>query len=137
MKTTNECIDFITSITSDIEHSGISLASHLLGVYSFLRLAKAPEYVCLAGLFHSIYGTEFYDADIKIDRTFVKVYIGKEAEELVFLFCHLRDRDISILKSGNKDLMFINYANLLEIYSQCKSEELMSMIRLYQTHLQR
>jgi len=137
MKTTNECIDFITSITSDIEHSGISLASHLLGVYSFLRLAKAPEYVCLAGLFHSIYGTEFYDADIKIDRTHVRNYIGKEAEELVFLFCHLRDRDISILKSENKDLMFINYANLLELHTQCKSEELMFMIRLYQTHLQR
>ena len=137
MKTTNECIDFITSITSDIEHSGISLASHLLGVYSFLRLAKAPEYVCLAGLFHSIYGTEFYDAGIKIDRTHVRNYIGKEAEELVFLFCHLRDRDISILKSENKDLMFISYANLLELHTQCKNEELMSMIRLYQTNLQR
>ena len=137
MKTTNECIDFITSITSDIEHSGISLASHLLGVYSFLRLAKAPEYVCLAGLFHSIYGTEFYDAGIKIDRTHVRNYIGKEAEVLVFLFCHLRDRDISILKSENKDLMFISYANLLELHTQCKNEELMSMIRLYQTNLQR
>ena len=135
MKTTNECIDFITSITANIEHSGISLASHLLGVYSFLRLAKAPEYVCLAGLFHSIYGTEFYDAGIKVDRNTVRNYIGKEAEELVFLFCHLRDRDISILKSENKDLIFINYSNLLELHTQCKNDELKCMIKLYEDYL--
>lgn len=135
MKTTNECLDFITSISSKLDHSGVSLASHLLGVFSILRMAKAPQHVCLAGLFHSIYGTEFYDIAVKIDRNTIKNYIGKEAEELVFLFCHLRDRDESILKSENRDLMFVNYANLLEIYSEHKSEELQKIIQTYEQEL--
>lgn len=123
MKTANECIDHIIKIGSNIEHSKTTLSNHLLGVYSLLLQAKAPTYLCLAGLFHSVYGTEYFDSESIMTRQEVKNYIGKEAEELVFLFCHLRERDNTILKSENKDLVFLGLMNLLETYTANKDNQ--------------
>jgi hypothetical protein len=123
MKSANECIDFIINTTKDIPHSNTTLANHLLGVYSLMLQAKAPEHLCLAGLFHSIYGTEFFENGIIIDRNTVRDYIGKVAEELVFLYCHFNDRDNTILISENKDLVFLGLMNLLEIYAANKDDK--------------
>ena len=123
MKTANECIDFIIETTKDVPHSGSNLTNHLLGVHSLMLQTNAPEYLCLAGLFHSIYGTEYFHYDKPINRKFVRDYIGKEAEELVFLFCHLRERDDTILKSENKDLVFLGLMNLLETYAANKDDQ--------------
>lgn len=136
MKSSNECIDYIYSISSDIPHSNITLASHLFGTYSILKRMNAPEHVCLAGLFHSIYSTEIFKCELTIERETVKYYIGEMAEELVFLFCHFRNRDYTILKSENRDLMFINLANMIEHYSEFKSDDLKELIDLYQCKLQ-
>ena len=132
MKSTNECIDYVINTGKNIPHGNSSFANHLLGVYGLLVLAKAPEYLCLAGLFHAIYGTEYFSSGIEVSRELVSDYIGKEAEELVFLFCHLRDRDNTILKSANKDLIFLNLMNLQENYnSNSNNTELFEMLELY------
>ena len=42
-----------------LDHTGsASFDEHLKGVQAVLRYWNAPEYLCSAGLFHSIYGTE-------------------------------------------------------------------------------
>ena len=115
MKSLNECIDFIINFGYDIPHSDFTLEEHLLGCFTLLKMARAPHHICLAGLFHSIYGNEYFTPPTPPNRELVKDYIGKEAEELVFLFCHLRDRDNTILKMNNKNLLFLCYANARDI----------------------
>jgi hypothetical protein len=54
-------------------------------------LGSAAE-VCDAGLFHSVYGTEYYEpAAIPLSmRAEVRQLIGEEAELLAWLFCTMR-----------------------------------------------
>lgn len=115
MKSLNECVDYIVNYGRDLPHGEYSLEEHLLGCFTLLKMAKAPHHVCLAGLFHSVYGSEDYEVQESPSRATIIDYIGKEAEELVFLFCHLRDRDNTILKMNNKDLLFLCYANAKDI----------------------
>ncbi len=71
------------------EHSGRFLLDHLVGTHAILREWQAPDEVCLAGLFHSVYGTEIYEvqsADLG-ERGRVAAAIGARAEELAYLFC--------------------------------------------------
>lgn len=68
-------------------HSGDTLYAHLLGTYQLLRAWNAPEYVCVAGLFHSIYGTATYTRPVYPSRGCVIDTIGQRAEYLVYLFC--------------------------------------------------
>ena len=68
-------------------HSGRTLFEHLLGTYLLLKEWDQPEPVCLAGLFHSIYGTNVFALPLPMQRTEVKEAIGAEAEELAWLFC--------------------------------------------------
>lgn len=69
-------------------HSGNVLLNHLLGTYALLKTWGARPAVYMAGLFHSVYGTESYaTACVPIDlRWQVSQQIGEEAENLVFLF---------------------------------------------------
>lgn len=41
----------------DVHHSGRTFFAHLKGTHDLLRDWGNPEPVCIAGLFHSIYGT--------------------------------------------------------------------------------
>ncbi len=70
-------------------HSGRTLFDHLVGVHGHLERWKNPQPVCLAGLFHSVYGTSaFHKQTIKLSaRDEVRALIGDEAEELAYLFC--------------------------------------------------
>jgi hypothetical protein len=70
-------------------HSGGALLDHLLGTWTYLREWGNPEYVCSAGLFHSIYATQSYRTQSAAldDRPMIREVIGREAEELAFLFC--------------------------------------------------
>jgi hypothetical protein len=72
-------------------HSGHTLWNHLSGVHRILQGAQQPEYVCIAGLFHSVYGTQsFKPVTIeKSRRAEVAELIGSEAEALAFAFCEL------------------------------------------------
>ena len=84
-----------------------------------LEAVKAGEDVCRAGLFHSIYDTEYFKADLNIDRDTVRNLIGEYSESLVYEFCSLKNRLHVLLnneKSYNdqfiRDLLFIERANL-------------------------
>jgi hypothetical protein len=65
------------------------LVPHLKGTRDLLRGWGAREALCDAGLFHSIYGTEYFTtATLGSDRRAdVRAVIGAEAEELVWLWC--------------------------------------------------
>lgn len=72
-------------------HSGRTLWVHLAGVHRILQTAKFADYVCIAGLFHSVYGTQVFKKVTveKTRRAEVQQLIGEKAESLVMTFCEL------------------------------------------------
>jgi hypothetical protein len=93
------CLEALQKMgTADTSHSGRTLLNHLEGTYKLLRKWGNREEVCRGGLFHSIYGTQFFrtqTADLS-ERKEIRALIGFEAEELAYLFC-LADRKKLIL----------------------------------------
>lgn len=79
-------------------HSGRSLYHHLRGTEFLLRTWECAEEVCLAGLFHSVYGTSaFRQASLDVaQRARLVDAIGVSAERLVYLF-HVCDRPGALL----------------------------------------
>eukprot|EP00560_Eucampia_antarctica_P007715 CAMPEP_0197827050 /NCGR_PEP_ID=MMETSP1437-20131217/3930_1 /TAXON_ID=49252 ORGANISM="Eucampia antarctica, Strain CCMP1452" /NCGR_SAMPLE_ID=MMETSP1437 /ASSEMBLY_ACC=CAM_ASM_001096 /LENGTH=301 /DNA_ID=CAMNT_0043427765 /DNA_START=56 /DNA_END=962 /DNA_ORIENTATION=- len=73
-----------------LEHNGdAAFDDHLKGVQAILRNWGAPDYLCDAGLFHSIYGTEGFQgfALPLSERESVRDLIGAPAEKLSWTFC--------------------------------------------------
>lgn len=72
----------------DVLHSnGRSLYEHLIGTFQILRRWANPLDVCLAGLFHSVYGTSRFPAPFgSISRPALVEIIGPNAEHLCHLF---------------------------------------------------
>ncbi|KAL0408999.1 UNVERIFIED_CONTAM: hypothetical protein Sradi_1834300 [Sesamum radiatum] len=72
-------------------HKHGSFLDHLLGVYRILKMWKAPDAVCLCGLFHSAYSNSYVNLAIfppsSAGRDTVRAYVGPAAERLVHLFC--------------------------------------------------
>lgn len=74
----------------EIQHnSNELLLPHLRGTSELLRAWGARDALCDAGLFHSIYGTEFFRTQTLSPerREEVRAVIGEEAEALVWLWC--------------------------------------------------
>jgi hypothetical protein len=71
-----------------LPHSGATLFHHLLGTYRILKSWGCDNDLCVAGLFHSIYGTPAYHAGplSESHRGEVSNVIGARAEELVHQF---------------------------------------------------
>ena len=71
-----------------IGHSRGGLLDHLIGTYELLKEWGTEESVCLAGLFHSVYGTETFRGgkDPLLTRNVVRSAIGAQAERLAWLF---------------------------------------------------
>lgn len=67
---------------------GRTLRQHLLGTWAVLRAWDQPRYLCEAGAFHSVYGTDIYQRELlsAADRDRVRAAIGARAEGLVRLF---------------------------------------------------
>src|SRR5262245_12534106 len=65
-----------------------TLRDHLCGTCELLERWNAPADACLAGLFHSIYGTEVFRAVAAAlsQRPRIRAVIGERAEELAYLF---------------------------------------------------
>lgn len=108
-------------LSKDIFHGNSSYFDHSYGVYKILKELNSPEYIFLAGLFHSIYDTEYFKTNISITRQEISSIIGNKSENLVFKFCNIRNRYENILnnylnfdKQTHKDLCLIEYANLKE-----------------------
>lgn len=73
-------------------HAGRTLARHLVATYTILRCWQQNEPVAIAGLCHSLYGTDAFNTAClgPQDRDTVKNVIGEEAEHLAFLFGAMR-----------------------------------------------
>lgn len=127
----------------DKSHSGRTLRDHLCGTYRILKEWSEPQHVCLAGLFHSIYGTEYFMSTLTLnERAQVEKMIGPEAEKLVYFFCMMSRRSlyenfsnpypqifcrqdlkmIEIELDTLMDLMAVAAANLIEQWSQIGTE---------------
>src|SRR5690606_17963577 len=73
---------------SELEHLHGNLATHLLGTYTRLRRWSNPEHVCMAGLFHAVYGTYGFDEQLVglERRNDIARIIGHEAEQHVYFY---------------------------------------------------
>jgi hypothetical protein len=70
--------------------SHVPFLSHLLGTRHLLVRWGERAALCDAGLFHSVYGTEFFGPDEPADRDDVRRLIGDEAEEVAWAWCTIR-----------------------------------------------
>lgn len=113
-----ELRDYLIGVLSadKTKHSGRSLFEHLKGVHDLLRDWDNDRDVCLAGLFHSVYGTHTFKHKSLDDRSKLVAMIGTRAEYLVHLFA-TKDRPFfeSIDdKDTRRKLLEIEAANLFE-----------------------
>ncbi|GAA0141233.1 ubiquitin-protein ligase [Lithospermum erythrorhizon] len=109
-------------------HKHGSFLEHLVDLYKILKLWKAPDSVCLCGLFHSAYSNSYVNLaifDPSTGRDTVQEHVGESAERLIHLFCivprqsiihddllfkysdrelidHLRDSEVSVRNAKEK-----------------------------------
>ena len=119
-------LNFILESTKTHKHNGKTFFDHLLQTSGIVEKLcqkigiEEYQYLVDAALFHSIYGTDYYEFNEQITREKVISLIGERAEQLVHFFCSLPERNIQILqhkfdKRLQRDLYIIEYANLLEL----------------------
>lgn len=103
-----------------INHHGRTLLEHLQGTHHLLVEWGNAQDIALAGLFHSIYGTEeFSEKAVPIkERPIVASHIGDKAEELVYLFSVADRRDLFSLNQSES--LYINTPSLLPETKQIK-----------------
>jgi hypothetical protein len=102
--------DYLRSLGVDnVPHSKGVFLAHLIGVYRDLKEWGAEEHVALAGLFHSIYGTEsFQGFSLPWERRQeVRDLIGERAERLAYVNCLLSraSLDSSVAEGGPPHLV--------------------------------
>lgn len=71
-------------------HKHGSFLDHLIDIYKILKIWKAPNSVCLCGLFHSAYSNSYVNLaifDPSTGRETVRGHVGEAAERLIHLFC--------------------------------------------------
>lgn len=110
----NPAIKDLQFRTNGVEHSSSTFFDHLYSVYCILKKSNKPDYVCLAGLYHSAYETEYFKFSKPYTREELKNIIGEKAESLVYEFCNTIPRVTKLIeRDGNwPDQM---YADLLDI----------------------
>lgn len=81
----------------DVDHSGERLLDHLLGTERLLASWGARPALSDAGLFHSVYGTEFLgEGIVELDqRERVRELIGAEAEALAWFWHGVRRESLA------------------------------------------
>ena len=91
-------MEYLTNLGVDnIPHRESDLLSHSIRVASMLHSYDRPIEEQVAGLFHSVYGTEFQMYKINVTRKEIQSLIGNKSEYIANLFCTLEDRVNSIL----------------------------------------
>lgn len=93
---------------ADLPHAGQTYEQHLTAVYHGLKLWGHNEEVCAAGFFHSIYGTQRFQA-FKLpmtERATVIALVGGLAERLAYINCTIEreDLDAFVLEYGSGPL---------------------------------
>jgi len=131
-------VKYLFDKTKHVPHSKASFFGHLYNTFFILKNMNASEDTCLAGLYHSCYGTEKFNLKNKIDKKDVIFYIGKDAEELVYYFSLPNRNDVILQNSMNLDpkkqlsLLQILYANEIE-----QRQELVDQIdKVYIRHIE-
>ena len=92
--TLKQLTDFLVDLgIEQIAHTQKNYLAHLISVYKLMHSAGCDEELCLAGLFHSIYGTEkFQGYKLPLERRAeLAELIGTRAERLAYWNC-LMDR---------------------------------------------
>ena len=116
-----QAVSFIERITKDLPHGNKTFYEHLMGTFKFLLKTGESETICLAGLYHSVYDTFYYTANLEVTRDQIIELIGEEAEDLVFKFCNLEHRTDRLLFCNDYDLqtqislLKIEYANYYDL----------------------
>jgi hypothetical protein len=90
-------LDLLRAIgVGGVKHSGATLLDHLVGTFLVLRRWGCPEDLQLAGLSHSIYGTEGFSfvPMEAVSRDRLRSIVGANAEDLVFCFSKDNRREI-------------------------------------------
>ena len=146
--------------TDGMPHSNRGLLDHLLGTRQLLVEWEARPALCDAGLFHSVYGTEYYELQaIPLTmRNEVQQLIGDEAESLAWLFCMIRretlyqnlrregefrvqhrltDEWLPLTQLQFQDLLTITVANSLEAFPRCSWIERRHLRRGLRRYLRR
>ncbi len=114
-------------------HSGRTLGVHLVKTHDMMVKWGCPDTWCKAGLFHSVYGTEFF-TKVTTDRDSVKKAVGEKVETLVYLFCELPKKRISFLINCDYDqntkmaLLAIAAANSLEQGGRSQIAQYMNLL---------
>jgi len=113
-----DVIDFLLdNDANENAHSGRNLLEHLLGTAELLMEWECDKDLVLAGLCHSIYGTDSYHT-VTIDpsrRDEVRDLIGERAEEFAWQFGNRKNpRIASFIENKETDLVVIECANLIE-----------------------
>ncbi|MET0063042.1 MAG: DUF6817 domain-containing protein [Candidatus Thiodiazotropha endolucinida] len=109
-----------------ISHSGSTLTEHSLGTALILNQWQLDCHICVAGLFHAVYGLPGISSSrTTITRPLLERIIGTYAESLVWRY-YKADRDIffnsfseerqdaSLAGSGCNDLIYLILANYVE-----------------------
>jgi hypothetical protein len=89
---TGERLEFLRALGfGDLAHdSHVPFLSHLIGTRRVLAAWDARPALCDAGLFHSVYGTEYFKPARTPERDAVVAIIGVEAERIAWLWCAIR-----------------------------------------------
>jgi len=80
---------YLSSHSADqLPHVGGTLMKHLCGTCELLRQWDRPAEICLAGLCHTMYGTDGYPNPLEdpARRDKLAAIIGREAEALVYFY---------------------------------------------------
>ena len=118
----SEEVGFCLNATENLNHSGRTFFEHLFNTMVLLEKNNSDKNLLLAGLFHSIYGTEHYKFNSPYENTdLIKNLIGQKADDLVREFCKLENRTNVLINNSNnyneeflKNLVRIEIANLAE-----------------------
>lgn len=112
-------VQWLYEKTRGIPHSGSDFFFHLYNTATILAKEGAPNKIVKAALYHSIYDTAYFKANLNVTREEVKELIGNTEEELAYIFCTTKDRVNSFIENrGNWDpftrysLLKIEKANL-------------------------
>ncbi|CAA2975681.1 uncharacterized protein LOC111399173 [Olea europaea var. sylvestris] len=95
LETINENLPDLISVLRSVGagecwHKHGTFLDHLVDLYRILKIWKAPESVCLCGLFHSAYSNSYVNLaifDPSTGRDTVRAHVGDAAERLIHLFC--------------------------------------------------
>jgi hypothetical protein len=109
----------------DVPHRIGSLYEHLAGVEQILAAWGQPSAIRLAGLMHSVYGTDRFRRAIFApnERGIVRGAIGAKAERLAWLFCACPREELFTQAGGDDAPLTRDTANLLVLHAANAAEQ--------------